>query len=162
MFVFLSALGLAPIDWNQAMYSVGRPSAHIWEILDAAFNAAQAVVVLLTGDDRGRLRNRFQNKRTDPKYELEPTRQPRLNVVFEAGVALGRYPDRTILLRLGEKPLRPFSDIEGRYIVHFTGSTESRQVLKRQLELAGCDTSGAGPNWLSAGDFSRPIHADDL
>jgi predicted nucleotide-binding protein len=158
MFEFLRALDLRPIEWSQAMHSVGRPSAHISEILDVAFNEAQAVVVILTGDDKGCLRKRFQRK-GDPVYEIEETPQPRLNVVFEAGMALGRFPDRTILVHIGGF-IRPFSDVAGRYIIEFAGSPGDRQVLKNQLELAGCNTTGAGTDWYTAGDFSRPVHED--
>jgi predicted nucleotide-binding protein len=134
MFDFLRALHLHPIEW------------------------AQAVVVILTGDDKGCLRKRFQRK-GDPVYEIEETPQPRLNVVFEAGMAFGRFPDRTILVHVGG-PIRPFSDIAGRYIIDFTGSPQDRQILKNQLELAGCNTTGSGTDWYTAGDFSRPVHED--
>src|SRR5215468_9339290 len=51
MFTFLRAIGLAPIEWSEAVKLTGEASPYIGNVLDAAFNAAQAVVVLLTPDD---------------------------------------------------------------------------------------------------------------
>lgn len=158
MFDFLRALGLRPIEWSKAMQKVGRAAPHISEILEAAINDAQAVVVILTGDDMGHLRKRFQRK-SDPAYEKEETPQARLNVIFEAGMAFGRHSDRTILVHIGP-PIRHFSDIAGRYIIEFTDKPTDRQLLKSQLESAGCNTNDAGTDWLTAGDFSRPLHDD--
>lgn len=158
MFEFLKALGLQPLDWARAMHSSGRPSAHISDILAAAFSEAQTILVLFTGDDKGRLRKRFQRK-GDPQYETEETPQPRLNVIFEAGMAFGHCPKRTILVQLGHK-MRPFSDISGIYVIAFDGSRKSRELLIDQLKLAGCGVSVETEAWLTAGDFNRPVHGE--
>jgi hypothetical protein len=64
-------------------------------------------------------------------------------------MALGRYPDRTILLQVGE--LRPFSDIGGRHILHFQGTPDNRAALRGRLRLAGCSVSEHGTDWLTVG-----------
>jgi predicted nucleotide-binding protein len=157
MFEFLKALGLNPIDWSEAIHSTGRTLMHISEILTSAFAKAQAILVLFTGDDEGRLRKRFRRK-DDPDYETKETPQPRLNVVFEAGMAFGHCPQRTVLVQLGHK-MRPFSDISGIYIIHFTDTRENRKLLRDQLKRAGCAIRPR-EDWLTAGDFSRPVHEE--
>src|SRR5687767_9687568 len=56
LFDFLRAIGLKPIEWSQAVDMSSSPSPYIGDILDSALRQAQAVIVLLTGDDEGRLR----------------------------------------------------------------------------------------------------------
>ena len=111
MFTFLRAIGLNPIEWSAAISATGSGSPYIGQALDAAFNMAQAVVVLLTADDIAYLRPEYASGDDDP--ELTPTPQARPNVLFEAGMAMGRHPDRTVLVELGS--LRPFSDVAGRH-----------------------------------------------
>ncbi|MGH7302385.1 MAG: nucleotide-binding protein [Candidatus Rokuibacteriota bacterium] len=154
MFEFLEALDLRPMHWSEAVRTTGRGLVHISTILASALAKAQAVVVLFTGDDEGRLRKRFRRE-GDPPHETETTPQPRLNVVFEAGIAFGRYPRRTIFVQLGRK-MRPFSDISGFYIDRFKGTRRQRELLRAQLARAGC-TIRARKDWLEAGDFSRPV-----
>ena len=68
LFAFLLAIGLSPIEWSQAEALTGKASPFIGEVLDAAFSVAQAVVVLLTGDDEAKLKSEYQ-KEDDPDYE---------------------------------------------------------------------------------------------
>jgi predicted nucleotide-binding protein len=157
MFEFLKALGLNPMDWNQAIKSTDRTVVHISDILISAFNEAQAIIVLFTGDDEGRLRKRFRRE-DDPDYEIEETPQPRLNVVFEAGMAFGHCQERTVFVQLGKK-MRPFSDIAGIHIIRFTGTHENRELLRDRLKQAGCAIRPR-KDWLTAGDFSRPVHEE--
>jgi predicted nucleotide-binding protein len=112
---------------------------------------AQAVVVLMTGDDEGRLRTNLRQVR-EPEHEVELTRQARLNVVFEAGMAIGRDADRTVLVEMGT--LRPFSDIGGRHVVRLDNSTQRRQDLASRLGTAGCAVNLSGTDWHTAGDLS--------
>jgi len=58
------------------------------------------VVVLITGDDRARLGTRFAEP-NDPPEQTDPTPQARPNVLFEAGMAVGKYPELTVLVHLG-------------------------------------------------------------
>ena len=96
MFSFLRMINLEPMEWSEAVALTGQGSPFIGDILDKAFEEAQAVVVLITGDDLARLGTRFQ-KPDDEPYEMDLTPQARPNVLFEAGMAFGRQPERTIL-----------------------------------------------------------------
>jgi predicted nucleotide-binding protein len=150
MFAFLRSIGLNPIEWNQAIAGTKKGSPSIAEILDTAFNEAQAVIVLLTGDDEAKLRRQFL-KNNDPDYERQLTPQSRPNVLFESGMAIGRQPDRTILVQIGEQ--RPFTDIAGKHITHMDNTSEKRQELATKLTNAGCRLNTSGTTWFSAGDF---------
>jgi predicted nucleotide-binding protein len=150
MFRFLRSLGLRPIEWSQATMETGNALPFIGEVLDAAFSTAKAVVVLLTPDDEARLREQFRAD-DDPPYEAQLTGQARPNVLFEAGMALGRHPERTVIVELGK--LRPFSDIAGRHTVRLSNDTRARQELAQRLATAGCAVDLTGRDWHSEGDF---------
>ena len=96
MFAFLRAIGLDPMQWGEALALTGKGTPYTGEVLDHAFAEAQAVVVLITGDDMARLGTRFAEPH-DPPEETDPTPQARPNVLFEAGMAFGKYPERTVL-----------------------------------------------------------------
>jgi len=151
LFEFLRSIGLHPIEWSEAIVASGKPSPYVAEVLDAAFSQAQAVVVLMTPDDEARLREPFR-KVDDPRYEIELTPQARPNVLFEAGMAMGRDPNRTALVALGS--LREFSDIGGRHVLKMDNSTKSRQELAQRLESAGCSINLKGTDWHNAGEFA--------
>ena len=150
LFDFLRAIDLKPIEWSEAVNLTGIPSPMVSEILDAAMQHAQAIVVLFTGDDQARLRDEFLSG-NDPDYERETTPQSRPNVIFEAGLALGKYPDRTILVQV--RNLRPFSDIAGRHFIRLRNTSKSRQELAQRLKLAGCEVDLSGTDWHDAGIF---------
>jgi predicted nucleotide-binding protein len=153
MFTFLRALGLQPIEFNEAVLATGRPNPFIAEVLDPAFSRAQTVVVLLTPDDEARLRDAF-HENGDPVHETTLTPQARPNVLFEAGMAMARDENRTVLVELGT--LRPFSDIGGRHVVRLNDSTQRRQELAQRLEAAGAAVNRSGTDWHTAGDFTPP------
>ncbi|HWW17188.1 MAG TPA: nucleotide-binding protein [Candidatus Saccharimonadales bacterium] len=150
MFTFLRSISLEPIEWIEAVNLTGKSAPYVGEVLDAAFSKAQAVVVMLTGDDEARLRAQFR-KVGEPAHETELTPQARPNVLFEAGMAMARNPERTVLVEFGH--LRPFSDIGGRHTVRMDNSTEKRQELALRLQKAGCTVSLAGTDWHTAGDL---------
>jgi len=151
MFDFLRAIGLHPIEWIEAVNATGKTSPYVGEVLDVAFDRAQAITILLTPDDEARLREEFINP-SDPEYEKRLTPQARPNVLFEAGMAMGRNPDRTIIVEICD--LRPFSDITGRHTVRLNNYTERRQELALKLRTAGCGINIGGTDWHRAGDFS--------
>lgn len=154
MFNFLRSIGLNPMEWSIARSETKKTNPYIGEILDAAFSKAQAIVVLMTPDDIAYLQEKFQ-KDEDPSYEKQPTPQARPNVLFEAGMSIGRHPERTVLVELGK--LRPFSDIAGRHIVMLTNSTKDRQELAKRLRDAGCSVNLDGTDWHTVGDFDKAI-----
>jgi len=155
LFRFLRSIGLKPLEWSQAVKETGKAAPYIGEILDVAFSKAQAVVVLMTPDDEARLREPYRSP-NDPSYESQLTGQARPNVLFEAGMAIGRSPDRTIIIELGT--LRPFSDIGGRHVIRLSNSTESRQELAQRLTTAGCAVDLTGTDWHREGDFNTKLN----
>jgi predicted nucleotide-binding protein len=150
MFEFLRVIGLNPIEWSEALNLTDTANPFIGEILDKAFQNAQAVVVLLTPDDLAHLKETYV-KPNDPPHEKEPTGQPRPNVLFEAGMAFGSHPDRTILVEIGN--CRPFSDIAGRFVIRWDNSSMRRQDLANALKRAGCEVNLDGTDWHTAGEI---------
>ncbi|MCY4530693.1 MAG: nucleotide-binding protein [Chloroflexi bacterium] len=154
LFVFIRAIGLQPLEWSEAVQATGKPLPYIGEILDVAFSTAHAVVVLHTPDDEARLQEHLWGD-DEPPYEIELTGQARPNVLFEAGMAMGRSEDRTVLVELGT--LRPFSDVAGRHTIRLDGSSKRRQELAQRLEAAGCPVNLEGTDWHTAGDFESAL-----
>ncbi len=154
LFALLRAIDLRPVEWSEAVAATGKSSPYIGEILDEAFTAAQAVVVLFTPDDEARLKEPFLSE-GDPAHESELTGQARPNVLFEAGMAMARDQARTVLVELGT--LRPFSDIGGRHTIRLDGSTERRQELAQRLKDAGCPVNLDGTDWHTTGDFDAAL-----
>ena len=156
LFDFLTAIDLHPLEWSEAVQLTGKPMPYIGEILDAAFSNAHAVVVLMTPDDEAKLKEALQSE-MDPPFEKALTGQARPNVLFEAGMAIGRHPERTILVELGE--LRPFSDVSGLHVVRLNNSSQRRQELAQRLRTAGCPVNLDGTRWHTAGDFENALAA---
>jgi hypothetical protein len=97
----------------------------------------------------------------DPTEEKALTPQPRPNVLFEAGMALGKYPERTVLVSIGS--YRKFSDIDGRHIVRLSNEVASRQTLADRLSSAGCAVVTAHKSdWHTRGEFESAIEDADL
>lgn len=158
MYRFLRSLGLEPLEWSQAIALTGKPTPYVAEILEAGFRAAQAVVILHTGDDYARIGRRFGSEKLMP--------QPRPNVLFEAGMAFALFPNRTIVVQIGG--LRGLSDIEGLYRVQLDeprdrpSSAAARMDLMQRLMAAGCETNtGARVDYLSEGNFSSALISPD-
>ncbi len=154
LFTFLRAIGLHPLEWSEIVQATGKASPYIGEVLEKGFSIAQAVVVLMTPDDEARLREQYQSA-NEPPHETELTPQPRPNVLLEGGMALGLFPDRTVIVELGQ--LRPVSDIGGRHVIRMTDKPERRVDLAQRLETAGCAVNRSGTDWFSAGDFSAAL-----
>lgn len=152
MFAFLRSLGLQPIEWSQAVAATGEASPYIGTVLDSAFAAAQAVVVMMTPDEIAYLRNEYSSGESDP--EREPAAQARPNVLFEAGMAMGHDAKRTVLVELGA--MRPFSDVAGRHMLRMTNAPERRKELAQRLKTAGCQVDTTGSDWLTSGEFTVP------
>ena len=151
MFSFLRSVGLTPLEWEKALALTKKGSPYVGEVLDAAFQAAVATIVLLTPDDEARLKREFL-KTSDPVEERELTGQARANVLFEAGMAFGRHQERTILVQVGS--VRPFSDVGGRHVVHLSNDSAARQRFINRLTIVGCDIDVTGTDWHHEGDFT--------
>jgi predicted nucleotide-binding protein len=146
MFDFLRALGLTPLEWGSLVAGTGKGAPYIGEVLDHAFAQAKAVVVLFTPDDEAFLHRDLRGK-TEPDYETELTPQARPNVLFEAGMALGVHPDRTVLVELGT--MRPFSDIYGRHVVRLDHTDKPLRDIARRLKAIGCAVDDSNDDWAS-------------
>lgn len=151
MFDFLRSINLSPMEWSQAVRLTGEGSPYIGQVLDAAFSYAAAIVVLMTPDEIAYLQPQY-GRANDP--ETKPAAQARPNVLFEAGMALGRDPRRTVLVEVGD--VRPFSDVAGRHAIRLTNDPALRQELVTRLETAGCDVNLRGVDWHTTGDFTPP------
>ena len=158
MFDFLRAIGLRPIEWSSGVASTGEGSPYPGATLNRIFADGKAIVVLETGDDLARLGKRY-SKDDDPPHEKDLTPQARPNVLFEAGMAFGRNPKRTILTSLGKT--RPYSNVLGRQIIRLDDGPECRHMLVNQLRAAGCEVDTDGTDWLSAGAFGAAIGPPD-
>lgn len=150
MFEFLRSIDLQPIEWSQAVKETGKATPYIGEILDTAFSSAQAIVVLMTPDELAILQEDFISEH-DEQYEKQFSPQARPNVLFEAGMAIGRNADRTILVEMGK--LRPFSDVGGRHTIKMNNNSTRRQEFADRLKSAGCAVNLDGTDWHNAGDF---------
>ena len=151
LFAFLRSIRLDPIEWSEAIAMTGSGSPYIGEVLNVAFSAAQAVVVLQTPDDVAHLHESLTYP-GDP--ETAPQMQPRPNVLFEAGMALARDEHRTIIVELGH--VKSFSDIHGRHVVRLDNSVGKRQELANRLKTAGCAVKTEGTDWHEEGDLTPP------
>jgi len=158
MYEFLFSVGLEPLDWDDLIEETGNPSPYIWDILETGFRIAQAFVVLMTPDDKARLREELCREGVSIE-ESTLTYQPRQNVLFEAGMAMFGHRRRTILVELGDMHL--LSDIEGIHTVRLNNSEERRRGLGMRLRLAGCSVNLTGNEWLRAGDFNEAINFSD-
>jgi predicted nucleotide-binding protein len=152
MFDFLKSLDLHPMEWEYAVQLTGEATPYVGQVLDAAFSHAQAVVVLFTPDDVAKLRPDLCGKQ-EPEHETALTPQARPNVLFEAGMAMARNAERTILVEIGA--LRPFSDAGGRHTIRMNNSVEKRKALALRLQSAGCTVNLNG-DWEHSGDLSAP------
>ena len=144
----LKTLGLTAIT-KKDVVGLSDGSSFIGHILDTAFEQAQAVIVLLTGDEEARLRKQFQHS-DDTDFEKNFSYQPTQDQIFEAGYAFGKLPGRTILLQTGN--IRLFSDIAGRYILNYAETLENADLLCGCLLRAGCIINGARPLSLAQSD----------
>jgi hypothetical protein len=158
LFHLLRAMDLEPIEWSAAIAMTGSGSPYPGDVLDVALSRGRAIVVFVTGDDMARLGTTFL-KESDQPFERELTPQCRPNVLFEAGMAFGRHPERTIVVALGKT--RPFTDTLGRHIIFLSNSADSRHELASRLLTAGCAVKiEHNKTWLTTGDFSDPGSPD--
>jgi len=145
------------MEWEYAVQLTGEATPYVGQVLDAAFSHAQAVVVLFTPDDVAKLRPDLCG-RQEPEHETALSPQSRPNVLFEAGMAMARNAERTILVEIGS--LRPFSDTGGRHMIRMNNSVEKRKALALRLQNAGC-TVNLNANWEKHGDLSAPEQWSD-
>jgi predicted nucleotide-binding protein len=150
MYALLDTLGCRPVEFHQAVAKVRRTgNPFIGDVLDKAFEQVQALVVLFTPDDEAKLKDHFLKKHGD-RGERKLAGQPRPNVIFEAGMALARHPEKTIMVQVG--PLKSFSDISGRHLVHLADTYDSRLDFVTRLGRI-CKVDTTGTRWPKVGRF---------
>jgi predicted nucleotide-binding protein len=142
LFDWLRSIGLQPREWDQLVHATGNASPYVGDVLDQAFEDAQAVIAFFTPDERVR-----------PRGHSGPWRlQARPNVLIEAGMALVAHPKRTILAVLGPQELP--SDLAGRHYVRLNHTApEPLHALATRLRDAGCDLDLNGTDWLNPARF---------
>lgn len=158
MFVFLGALGLEPIEFEQELAQTSTGSPDQREARRAAMGTAQAVVVLLTAEDEADIISPLLPD-DDPR-EHALTGQPHPSACSAAQMALGADPDRTILVELG--PIPRASDLAGLNVVHLSNEAGSRLALRARLRAAGCAVQGLY-RWFdrqTGGDFDAAVLSD--
>lgn len=151
----LTAFDLEIIDWRDAAARAGGGAPYTGAIVDAGMKLARAVVVLLTPDDIGYVHPDFREE-ADGQHERQPTGQARLNVVFEAGMAMARDRERVVLVQVGQ--VRKMSDIDGVNVIHMDDSIERREDLAGRLRSAGLSVdTHSSMEWTTAGSFNRSM-----
>jgi len=148
---FLEDLGLHPLEWNEGVVATGHATPFTGQVLEAAFQLAQAVVVLMTPDDEARLHTDLHGEH-EPDYERHLTCQARPNVLFEAGMAFGSHPERTVIVEIGI--LRPVSDLAGRNVVRIGKTKGPLEALVTRLEAAGCPVDRSSGSWTDTARFA--------
>jgi predicted nucleotide-binding protein len=111
----------------------------------------QAVVVLFSPDEIAYLKEQFWSA-SDKQSDGKAAGQARPNVLFEAGLALGAHPEKTVIVQVGK--VRPFSDIAGKHLVKLTNDTGKRNDLANRLAKIGCAVNKIGNDWMTAGTFA--------
>jgi predicted nucleotide-binding protein len=156
--LFLRALKLDPVPFSEVTASAGG-APYLGDVLKKGMADAQAIVVLLTPDERATL---VTGKLARDKVADGERLQARPNVIFEAGMALGAHENKTIVASLGSHS-ELFSDILGRHIVHLNNSDEAREMFWTRLKGVGCAVDKDASGWHSktlAGDFESCIEQD--
>lgn len=149
IFNMLRALKLEPMEWMDVLKSTGQPSAYIHDAIKKSIDDAGAVVIIMAPEEKAQMVEKFRSEAGDDKEYF----QPRPNVIFEAGLALGTKEEKTIILQFGD--VRIFSDIIGKHIVKYKGKSremEFKNDLFHKLQMAGCDCD-AGNDY-----FNIPIN----
>jgi predicted nucleotide-binding protein len=150
MFDFLRSLGLNPMEWEQAVDQAKGNNPDIGNIIETAMARVQAVVVMFSPDELAHLKEQFWG--ADDKHgDGNPAGQARPNVIFEAGLALGAHPEKTIIVQVGK--VRPFSDIAGKHLVKLSDAPSTRNDLANRLAKVGCEVDRVGSDWMTAGTF---------
>jgi len=152
MYEFLGALGLKPQEWGHAIRSTrgkgGNP--YVNDAVTKVMERAQALVVILSPDDEAKLKDQFVGKH-ERQSEGRLRGQARPNVIFETGIAIGTHHRKTVMIQIGD--VKPFTDVGGMHIPHFSGDDRSRHDLANRLEDLGCKIDRDGDHWLRAGEF---------
>lgn len=146
----LASLDLRIVTWDDATRGVGSGTPHTLEIVSSGIEMSNAVVVLMTPDDLGQVKQEFSLPNDDSR-ESKANGQARQNVVFEAGWAMALNRDGVVLVRVGD--VRGLSDIDGLNYVNLTNDIAARRNLIGRLQNCGLAVDSSGEAWRTAGVF---------
>lgn len=153
---FLKALSLQPVDFDQLAADQGG-SAFVGDIVRAGMEQGRGIVALFTPDEFAALRP--DHRGAHDKSEETQRWQARPNVIFEAGMAFGMAPERTVLVTLGTD-VALFSDVAGIHTVRLHNAVQSRGRLRQKLIGMGCEIDQRTDAWTDparSGDFEACI-----
>ena len=148
MFGFLLAIGLNPKEWSQAIKDAKGANPNVGQVINKAMKQAQGVLVMFSPDEDAKLKSKFCGPKERKKGLNKLDGQARPNVLFEAGLALGAHPDKTLLVQVGGT--RDMSDIAGMHLINLGDDAASRKDLAQRLATKlkfKVDTTGT--LWLS-------------
>lgn len=153
---FLRVLGLQPIDFDQLSSSLGGTPT-IGDIVRAGLEQGQGIVALFTPDEFSALRPEYRGSNQPSTEVMRWLSRP--NVIFEAGMAYGMAPERTVLVTLGTD-VTLFSDVAGIHLVKLDNSFQSRGRFRQKLIGMKCEIDLLTVAWgdpTSSGDFDACI-----
>lgn len=151
MFEFLESAGLTPMPWEEMVGSTVNMSPSNLEVVKAGAKRADAFLVIITPDDIGRMNPAITPSAAE-EHERNYTPQPRLNVVFETGLAMGIMREKTVVVEFGRT--RPFSDLEVNAIrINRENEIKMREAILDRLSNQGLSVSKVGSRWQTAGKF---------
>ncbi len=129
LFSFLSGIGLTPVSWDHAK-GLARPGLKTnADVVRAAIEGGDAIVVLFTPDEIAR---RAPHLGGDPEERY----QPRPNVLLETGWAIGEHSEKTVIVEA--RMVNRVSDIDGVQCIRMSDHT-SLAALAEELRHIGCD-----------------------
>lgn len=164
---FLEALGLKPITFSDER-ECARSAPTVLDVVQQGMERCQLVLALFTPDEwcllRGDMREEGKDERDYRRWQARP------NVMFEAGLAYSKDPERVVFLELGDVQL--FSDVTGMHSFAPTNRSENGSArhslyswLKNWFSARGVEIR-SGEAWKQEGDFescaaprARPLDA---
>jgi predicted nucleotide-binding protein len=147
----LRAVRLEPLEWETLVDATGSTAPYLGQVVAKAPHLAQATLVLLTPDDVVELHSDLVLDNDLPQ-ERARSGQARPNVLFELGQALMAYPERTIVVEVGQ--MRPVADLAGLNVVRFDGSAVAIKKVLDRLSQAKCPVDDSGTDWLDTARFA--------
>ena len=150
-FDLLRSVGLMPLEWEMVVKAIGSTAPYLGKVVAHAPTLAQATLVLMTPDDIVELHPDLRQD-NDLPHERARSVQARPNVLFELGLALMAYPDRTIIVEIGQ--MRPIADLAGLNTIRFDGSAVAIKKTLDRLNQAGCPVDLSGADWADVSRFA--------
>lgn len=146
----LTSLDLRVVPWEEVVNATGVGNPYIGDVLKRGMEDATAIVVLFTAEEKVQLDAALVPKATSD--ERRAGRQPRPNVLIEAGMALAAYPSRTLIVQFGD--VRLATDLGGKHLFRIGGAGLGwRNDLVSRLESIGLEPNTSGNRYLTAGSF---------